>query len=86
MLQQGYMMNEQPWKVWNSETCHMTQYTPYTVYKISVRYMKQNTVKDFIGMDRGSCLMQAEVAVELDDEIMMIESESEERLYKREQL
>lgn len=79
-------MTEQPWKVWNSEKCRMTRYTPYTVYKISVRYMKQNTVKDFIGMDRGSCLMQAEVAVELDDEIMMIESESEERLYKREQL
>ena len=79
-------MTEQPWKVWNSEKCRMTRYTPYTVYKISVRYMKQNTVKDFIGMDRGSCLMQAEVAIELDDEIMMIESESEERLYKREQL
>lgn len=79
-------MTEQPWKVWNSEKCRMTRYTPYTVYKISVRYMKQNTVKDFVGMDRGSCLMQAEVAIELDDEIMMIESESEERLYKREQL
>ena len=79
-------MTEQPWKVWNSEKCRMTRYTPYTVYKISVRYMKQNTIKDFVGMDRGSCLMQAEVAIELDDEIMMIESESEERLYKREQL
>lgn len=79
-------MTEQPWKVWNSEKCRMTRYTPYTVYKISVRYMKQNTIKYFVGMDRGSCLMQAEVAIELDDEIMMIESESEERLYKREQL
>ncbi len=48
--------------------------------------MKENTIEDFVGMDRGSCVMQAEVAVEHDDEIMMIESESEERLYKREQL
>lgn len=64
----------QAYKVWDSQRKDMTLYTPKQLYKIVVEYPVTNRELEFIGMDRGSCIMQAEVAKEQDD-IMLMRSE-----------
>jgi len=53
----------------------MTRYTPKELYKIVVDYPKTNRQLEFIGMDRGSCIMQAEVAKQEGDDLMLMQSE-----------
>lgn len=64
----------------------MTQYTPKQVYKIVVDYPKTNRTLEFIGMDRGSCIMQAEVAKEEGDDLMLMQSEESLTLYNKEKI
>jgi uncharacterized protein (UPF0128 family) len=66
---------QQPYKVWDSQHQSMTQYTPRELYKIVVDYPHTNRLLEFIGMDRGSCLLQAEVAKEEGDTLMLMQSE-----------
>lgn len=62
----------------------MTEYTPYDCYKITVNYPGTNRTLEFLGMDRGSCIMQAEVAKEEGDNVMLMESEETVTLLKKE--
>ena len=66
---------KQKYKVWDSQTKTMTEYTPKELYKIVVDYPHTNKTLEFIGMDRGSCIMQAEVAKEEGDTLMLMQSE-----------
>ena len=76
---------KQPYKVWDRQTASMTQYTPKKLYKIVVEYPISNRTLEFIGMDRGSCILQAEVAKEQDD-IMFMRSEEEITLLHKENI
>jgi hypothetical protein len=62
----------------------MTQYTARELYKIVVQYPNTNRELEFIGMDRGSCIMQAEVAREEGDELMLMQSEETIRVLEKE--
>jgi len=62
-------------KVWDSQHQSMTGYSQRELYKIVVDYPKTNRVLEFIGMDRGSCLLQAEVAKEEGDTLMLMQLE-----------
>jgi hypothetical protein len=77
-------MNKPALKVWDTEKSRMTRYAPYDVYKIVVRYPGTDRTLEFIGMDRGSCILQAEVAKEDGDELMLMQSEESVTLYKKE--
>ena len=77
-------MNKPALKVWDSEKSRMTEYTPYDVYKIVVDYPHTARQLEFIGMDRGSCILQAEVAKQEGDELMLMQSEESITLYKKE--
>ena len=68
---------KQPFKVWDSQRQDMTQYIPKELYKIVVDYPKTNRTLEFIGMDRGSCLLQAEVAKEEGDELILMQNEEQ---------
>ena len=72
----------QTFKVWDSQSSSMSNYEPYKVYKITVEYPKTNRTETFLGMDRGSCIMQAEVAKLEDDDLMLMKSEAMETLWK----
>ena len=74
------------YKVWDSQHQSMTQYTPKQVYKIVVDYPKTNRTLEFIGMDRGSCIMQAEVAKQEGDDLMLMQSEELLTLYNKEKI
>jgi len=63
-------------------TMHLTNNKPYNCYKITVNYPNSNRQLDFIGMDRGSCILQAEVAKLEDDSVMLMESEEALTLYR----
>ena len=76
---------KQPYKVWDRQTQSMTQYKPREVYKMVVDYPGTNRQLEFIGMDRGSCILQAEVAKEQDD-IMFMRSEEEITLLHKENI
>ena len=73
-------------KVWDKQRSSMTKYSPYDVYKITVKYPGTDRTLEFIGMDRGSCIMQAEVAKQESDTVMLMESEESLTLYKKELL
>ena len=75
----------QTYKVWDSQRKDMTSYTPKQLYKIVVEYPVTNRELEFIGMDRGSCIMQAEVAKEQDD-IMLMRSEEEITVLHKEKI
>jgi hypothetical protein len=75
----------QPFKVWDSQHQSMTRYTPKKLYKITVVYPITDRELEFIGMDRGSCIMQAEVAKEEDD-IMLMRSEEEITVLQKEKI
>ena len=58
-------------------------YTTREVYKIVVNYPHTDRILEFVGMDRGSCIMQAEVAKQEGDTVMLMISENTvELLYK----
>ncbi len=63
------------YKVWDSQRKSMTGYSQRELYKIIVEYPHTNRTLEFIGMDRGSCIMQAEVAREEGDELILMQSE-----------
>ena len=85
MLQQGLKMTV-PFKVWDSQRKDMTLYTPKQLYKVVVEYPKTNRTLEFIGMDRGSCIMQAEVAKEETDTLMLMQSEQAITLLNKEKI
>ena len=64
----------------------MTHYQPYDCYKITVNYPGTGRTLEFLGMDRGSCIMQAEVAKEEGDTVMLMESEEQVTLLKKEKI
>ena len=76
----------QPYKVWDKQTASMTQYTPKEVYKMVVDYPGTNRQLEFIGMDRGSCILQAEVAKQESDTVMLTVSEESVTLYNKEKI
>ena len=73
-------------KAWDSQSKSMTRYTPKQLYKIVVDYPKTNRTLEFIGMDRGSCILQAEVAREEGDTLMLMQSEQEVTLLDKEKI
>ena len=64
----------------------ITQYNTRELYKIVVDYPKTNRQLEFIGMDRGSCIMQAEVAKEEGDDLMLMQSEEKITVYNKEKV
>ena len=73
-------------KVWNSQRKSMTEYTQKDLYKIVVNYPNTNRELEFIGMDRGSCIMQAEVAKQEGDELMLMQSEETIKVLEKEKV
>ena len=73
-------------KVWDSQRKSMTEYAQKDLYKIVVNYPKTNRTQEFIGMDRGSCIMQAEVAREDGDELMLMQSEETIKVLEKEKV
>ena len=73
-------------KVWDRQSQSMTKYTPKEVYKMVVDYPGTNRQLEFLGMDRGSCIMQAEVAKEEGDTVMLTVSEELITLYNKEEM
>lgn len=71
------------YKVWDGEKARMTEYIPYDCYKITVNYPGTNRQMEFLGMDRGSCIMQAEVNKQEGDTVMLMESEESITLYRK---
>ena len=71
-------------RVWDSQRNSMTQYNTRELYKIVVQYPNTNRELEFIGMDRGSCIMQAEVAREEGDELMLMQSEETIKVLEKE--
>ena len=76
----------QPFKVWDRQTASMTEYKPKEVYKLVVNYPGTNRQLEFIGMDRGSCILQAEVAKEEADTVMLTVSEEQVTLLQKEKI
>ena len=73
-------------KVWDSQRKSMTEYTQKDLYKIVVNYPNTNRELEFIGIDRGSCIMQAEVAREEGDELMLMQSEETIKVLEKEKV
>tara|TARA_R100001460_G_C3518730_1_gene172344 strand:+ start:699 stop:929 length:231 start_codon:yes stop_codon:yes gene_type:complete len=71
-------------KVWDSQRNSMTEYTNRELYKIVVEYPNTNRTLEFIGMDRGSCIMQAEVAKQEGDELMLMRGEGTIKVLEKE--
>lgn len=76
-------MTEQPYKVWDRQTATMTQYTPRELYRIVVDYPHTHRQLEFVGMDRGSCILQAEVAKLEGDDLMLMHTEETITVYDR---
>lgn len=79
-------MMKQPYKVWDSQTASMTEYTPTEVYKMIIDYPGSGRQLEFIGMDRGSCILQAEVAKTETDTVMLTVSEELITVYQKEKI
>lgn len=77
---------KQPYKVWDRQSQSMTKYTPKEVYKVVVDYPGTNRQLEFIGMDRGSCILQAEVAKEETDTVILTASEELITVYQKEKI
>ena len=73
-------------KVWDKQGKYMTQYISQEVYKITVNYPDTDRIEEFIGMDRGSCILQAEVAKQKADTIMLMLKEETVKLLQKERL
>ncbi len=80
------MQSKHSFKVWNEQGKYMTRYTTEEVYKITVNYPKTHRTLEFIGMDRGSCILQAEVAKEEGDTVMLMITEDTVKLLHKEKL
>jgi len=80
------MQNKHSFKVWDKQGQFMTKYTTEEVYKITVNYPHTHRTLEFIGMDRGSCILQAEVAKEEDDSVMLMISEDTVKLLQKEKM
>lgn len=80
------MQNKHSFKVWDKQGQYMTKYTTEEVYKIVVNYPDTNRQLEFIGMDRGSCILQAEVAKEEGDTVMLMEKEDTVKLLHKEKI
>jgi uncharacterized protein (UPF0128 family) len=80
------MQNKHSFKVWDKQGQYMTKYTTEEVYKITVNYPHTHRTLEFIGMDRGSCILQAEVAKEEDDSVMLMISEDTVKLLQKEKM
>ena len=63
-----FVVNEEDQKL-------MKESTKRTAYSIKVSYPGTDRILEFIGMDRGSCIMQAEVAKQEGDDLMLMQSE-----------
>ena len=79
-------MIQQRYKVWDKQSQSMTEYTPKEVYKMVVDYPGTNRQLEFLGMDRGSCIMQAEVMKEESDTVMLTVSEELVTLYNKQEI
>ena len=79
-------MHNPVFKVWDQQGKYMTQYQEQECYKITVRYPGTDRTLEFIGMDRGSCILQAEVAKEESDTVMLMESEESVTLLQKEKI
>ena len=77
---------KEPFKIWNSQTKTMTRYTPKSVYKMVVDYPGTGRQLEFLGMDRGSCIMQAEVMREESDTVLLTVSEESVTLLQKEKI
>lgn len=77
---------KQPYKVWDSQRQSMTQYMPTEVYKMVIDYPGSGRQLEFLGMDRGSCIMQAEVMKQETDTIMLTVSEETITLLQKEKI
>jgi len=80
------MQSKHSFKVWNEQGKYMTRYTSEEVYKIVVNYPHTHRTLEFIGMDRGSCIMQAEVAKEELDTVMLMISEDTVKVLQKEKM
>ena len=70
-------------RVYDSTTGNIIDHEPYDVYKVVVRYIDTDRTVEYIGMDRGSCIMQAEVGKLPEDEVTLIESEERMTLWRK---
>ena len=75
-----------PFKVWDSQHKRMTKYTPKVLYKIVVSYPCSNRELEFVGMDRGSCILQAEVQKTEEDNVMLMLSEENITVLNKERI
>jgi hypothetical protein len=69
------MQSKHSFNVVNESGKYTTRYTSQEVYKIVVNYPHTHRTLEFVGMDRGSCIMQAEVAKQPGDDLMLMQSE-----------
>jgi len=76
----------EPFKVWDSQSKTMTRYIPKSVYKMVVDYPGTGRQLEFLGMDRGSCIMQAEVMREDSDTVLLTVSEESVTLLQKEKI
>tara|TARA_R100000664_G_scaffold33462_1_gene50642 strand:- start:155 stop:400 length:246 start_codon:yes stop_codon:yes gene_type:complete len=79
-------MNKHTFNVWDKQGQYMTKYTTQEVYKITVNYPKTHRTLEFLGMDRGSCIMQAEVAKQPGDNIMLMLTEDTVKMLQKEKM
>ena len=79
-------MIQQRFKVWDKQSQSMKEYTPKQVYRMVVDYPGTNRQLEFLGMDRGSCIMQAEVMREESDTVMLTVSEELVTLYNKQEI
>lgn len=75
-------MDKLGFKVYDNQK-GITHYTPYECYKITVNYPGTCRTLEFLGMDRGSCILQAEVAKQEGDTVMLMESEESVTLLRK---
>lgn len=77
---------KEPFKVWDSQSKTMSRYIPKPVYKMVVDYPGTGRQLEFLGMDRGSCIMQAEVMREESDTVLLTVSEESVTLLQKEKI
>lgn len=77
---------KEPFKVWDSQSKTMSRYIPKSVYKMVVDYPGTGRQLEFLGMDRGSCIMQAEVMREESDTVLLTVSEKQVTLLQKEKI
>ena len=70
-------------RVYDSITGNIVDHEPYDVYKITVNYPDTDRTIEYIGMDRGSCVMQAEVGKLPEDTLTLIQSEEAVTLWRK---